>query len=152
MQESAVVNGAPPVPVAPTNGQPWAAAPVLLFTQERLRELVAALEEPFDVAEIKWRVRIQQVLPWPGHGIAAMSKVMPSVRASAIAAAHFPKDRHQVVSSPNREPSVIYASRNQERSLRSALLLHTPLLRCGRMVDRLGLSLGSSPLGSILLA
>src|SRR5437762_14139295 len=41
------------------------------------------------------------------------------------------KDRHQVVSSPNREASVIYASRNQERSLRSALLLHTPLLRCG---------------------
>ena len=56
MQESAVVNGAPPVPVAPTNGQPWAATPALLFTQERLRELVAALEEPFDVAEIKWRV------------------------------------------------------------------------------------------------
>jgi hypothetical protein len=42
--------------VALTNGQPWAAAPALLFTQERLRELVAALEEPFDVAEIKWRV------------------------------------------------------------------------------------------------
>jgi hypothetical protein len=56
MQESALVNGAPPVPVAPTNGQPWVAAPALLFTQERLRELVAALEEPFDVAEIKWRV------------------------------------------------------------------------------------------------
>ena len=56
MQESALVNGAPPVPVAPTNGQPWAAAPALLFTQERLRELVVALEEPFDVAEIKWRV------------------------------------------------------------------------------------------------
>ena len=56
MQESALVNGAPPVPVAPTNGQPWAATPVLLFTPERLRELVAALEEPFDVAEIKWRV------------------------------------------------------------------------------------------------
>src|SRR5437016_1800226 len=56
MQESASVNGAPPVPVAPTNGQPWAAAPALLFTPERLRELVAALEEPFDVAEIKWRV------------------------------------------------------------------------------------------------
>lgn len=56
MQESALVNGAPPVPVAPTNGQPWAAAPALLFTHERLRELVAALEEPFDVAEIKWRV------------------------------------------------------------------------------------------------
>jgi hypothetical protein len=56
MQESALVNGAPPVPVAPTNGQPWAATPALLFTPERLRELVAALEEPFDVAEIKWRV------------------------------------------------------------------------------------------------
>jgi hypothetical protein len=56
MQENAVVNGAPPVPVAPQNAQPWATAPTLLFTQERLRELVAALEEPFDVAEIKWRV------------------------------------------------------------------------------------------------
>jgi hypothetical protein len=56
MQESALVNGAPPVPAAPAIGQPWAAAPALLFTQDRLRELVAALEEPFDVAEIKWRV------------------------------------------------------------------------------------------------
>src|ERR1051325_7077916 len=97
-------------------------------------------------------VHIQQVLPRLGHGIAAMSKVMPSVRATAIAAAHFPKNRHQAVSPPSREASVIYASRNQKRSLRSALLLHTPLLRCGRMVDRLGFSLGSSPLGSILLA
>src|ERR1041384_740755 len=56
MQESALVNGAPPVPGRPTNGHPWAATPALLFTPERLRELVAALEEPFDVAEIKWRV------------------------------------------------------------------------------------------------
>jgi hypothetical protein len=56
MQENAVVNGAPPVPVAPPNGQLWPAAPGLLFTQERARELVAALEEPFDEAEIKWRV------------------------------------------------------------------------------------------------
>jgi len=56
MQESALVNAAPPVPVPPTNGQPWAATSALLFTPERLRELVAALEEPFDVAEIKWRV------------------------------------------------------------------------------------------------
>jgi hypothetical protein len=38
------------------NGQPWAAGPTLLFTQERLPELVAALAEPFDVSEIKWRV------------------------------------------------------------------------------------------------
>jgi hypothetical protein len=56
MQESAVVNGTPPVPVVPSNGPPWAPAPTLLFTKERLRELVAALEEPFDVTEIKWRV------------------------------------------------------------------------------------------------
>ncbi|MFN7995355.1 MAG: Rad52/Rad22 family DNA repair protein [Bryobacteraceae bacterium] len=56
MQESALVNGAPPVPVAPTNVQSCAAAPALLFTQERVRELVAALEEPFDVTEIRWRV------------------------------------------------------------------------------------------------
>jgi hypothetical protein len=56
MQESTLVNGSPPVPVAPANGQPWAATPALQFTPERLRELVAALEEPFDLAEIKWRV------------------------------------------------------------------------------------------------
>jgi hypothetical protein len=56
MQENAVVNGTPPVPMVPTSGQPWAATPTLLFTQETVRELVAALEEPFDVAEIKWRV------------------------------------------------------------------------------------------------
>src|SRR5262249_44851710 len=56
MQESALMNGATPVPVAPTNGQPWSATPGLLLTPERLRELVAALEEPFDVVEIKLRV------------------------------------------------------------------------------------------------
>jgi len=56
MHENAAVNGAPPVPVAPPNGQPWTTVPTLPFTQERARELVAALEEPFDVAEIKWRV------------------------------------------------------------------------------------------------
>jgi hypothetical protein len=56
MQEHGVVNGAPPIPVAPPNGQSWAAAPSLVAAQERSRELVTALEEPFDEAEIKWRV------------------------------------------------------------------------------------------------
>ena len=56
MQENAAVNGTPSLPMAPINGQPWAAAPTLLFTEERVRELVEALEEPFEVAEIKWRV------------------------------------------------------------------------------------------------
>jgi len=56
MQESSALNGTPPVPAAPMNGQPWAAGPTLLFTQERLRELIIAAEEPFDVTEIKWRV------------------------------------------------------------------------------------------------
>lgn len=56
MQENAVVNGTPPVSMVPTNGQPWSTVPALPFTQERVRELVAALEEPFEVNEIKWRV------------------------------------------------------------------------------------------------
>src|SRR5215831_10591294 len=103
--------------------------------------------------EFLFGVPIPQVLPRPGHGIAAISKVMPSVRATATAAVHFPKNRHQAApSSRKREGSVIYANRNQERSFRGALLLHPPLLRCCRMVHRLGLSLGSPPLGSILLA
>jgi hypothetical protein len=56
MHENAVVNGTPPVPVAPTNGQLWATGPTPVFTQERLRELITALAEPFEVTEIKWRV------------------------------------------------------------------------------------------------
>ena len=56
MQNSAVVNGAPLIPVASTNGQPCAIPHVPSVGQERMRELVEALEEPFELSEIKWRV------------------------------------------------------------------------------------------------
>jgi hypothetical protein len=56
MQETATINGAPPVPAAPTNGEAMPAGVVPLFPPERLQRLVAALEEPFDAADIKWRV------------------------------------------------------------------------------------------------
>ena len=56
MQENAVVNGAPPIPVALTNGQPWPISNAPSVGQERLRELMTALEEPFEFSEIKWRV------------------------------------------------------------------------------------------------
>src|ERR1039458_5467956 len=39
--------------------------------------------------EFRCGARIPQGRPRPGHGIAAMSKAMPSVRATATAAAHF---------------------------------------------------------------
>src|SRR5476651_1251391 len=101
--------------------------------------------------EFRSGARIPQGLPRPGHGIAAMSKAMPSARATATAAAHFPKDRHHAApSSRSRKPEVIYASRYQERSLRSALFLYPSYLRCGRMVDFVSLPVGSSPLGSVL--
>ena len=47
--------------------------------------------------EFLFSVRIPQVLPRPGHGIAAISKVMLSARATTTAAVHFPKNRHQAV-------------------------------------------------------
>jgi hypothetical protein len=38
------------------NGQPQAASAATALTRERVQELVAALEDPFDPSEIKWRV------------------------------------------------------------------------------------------------
>src|ERR1039458_8804093 len=49
--------------------------------------------------EFRLGARMPQGLPRPGHGIVAISKAMPSVRATATAAAHFPKDRHHATPS-----------------------------------------------------
>jgi hypothetical protein len=46
---------------------------------------------------------------------------------------------------------VIYASRNQECSLRGALLLYPPLLRRGWMLDLVRVSAGSPSVGGILV-
>ena len=101
--------------------------------------------------EFRSGARMPQGLPKPGHGIAAMSKAMPSVMATATAAAHFPRDRHHAApSSRSRKPKVTYASRYEECSLRSALFLYPSRLCCGRMVDFVSLPVGSSPLGSVL--
>ena len=53
MQETAVTNGTPP---APSNGHTPVAGFGPVFATDRIQELVTALEEPFDAADIKWRV------------------------------------------------------------------------------------------------
>ncbi len=56
MQDTATTNGTPPVPVVPISGQ-WSGSGVApTFERERVQALLAAIEEPFDVSEIKWRV------------------------------------------------------------------------------------------------
>src|SRR5271165_5939864 len=57
MQEITTTNGSssPPSAVA-MNGQSNSASAATAFTPERVQELVAALEDPFDPSEIKWRV------------------------------------------------------------------------------------------------
>ena len=56
MQDTTMTNGSasPPAAVA-MNGSNGTSA-VTAFTPERVQELVAALEDPFDPSEIKWRV------------------------------------------------------------------------------------------------
>jgi hypothetical protein len=56
MPETVTQNGTEQLPVAVPNG--YASIPNLgpVFTTERMKELVAALKEPFDPTEIKWRV------------------------------------------------------------------------------------------------
>src|SRR5215472_9378008 len=56
MSETVTQNGTGQPLIAVLNGH--ASVPNLgpAFTNERMKELVAALEEPFDVTEIKWRV------------------------------------------------------------------------------------------------
>jgi len=56
MQDAAKTNGAPPVPVLPIDGH-WSGRGVApTFEPERVQALLAALEEPFEISEIKWRV------------------------------------------------------------------------------------------------
>src|SRR5713101_5536581 len=56
MQETSVTNGSPPLPAVAMNGQSIGAGAAPAFSTERVQELVAALEDPFDLSEIKWRV------------------------------------------------------------------------------------------------
>jgi hypothetical protein len=56
MQDTAMTNGSPPLPVAAIHGQSTGAGVATGLTVDRVQELVAALEEPFDSSEIKWRV------------------------------------------------------------------------------------------------
>src|SRR5574341_1486720 len=53
MQQTASTNGSAAVPL---NGQAMRAGIGPLSPQDRFVELIAALEEPFDPADIKWRV------------------------------------------------------------------------------------------------
>ena len=57
MQDTTMTNGSSsPPPAAAMNGLAHAASAATAFTPERVQELVAALEDPFDPSEIKWRV------------------------------------------------------------------------------------------------
>src|ERR1035441_10999178 len=57
MQDTTMTNGSSsPPPAVAMNGQSPGASAATAFTPERVQELVAALEDPFDPREIKWRV------------------------------------------------------------------------------------------------
>jgi hypothetical protein len=57
MQDTTMTNGSSsPPPAAAMNGQTHGVSAATAFTPERVQELVAALEDPFDPSEIKWRV------------------------------------------------------------------------------------------------
>jgi len=56
MRETATANGTADTPGALTNGKAGVLYVSPVFAPERLKELIAALEEPFDPTEIKWRV------------------------------------------------------------------------------------------------
>ena len=57
MQHTTMTNGSSSPPTAGAmNGQSPGASAATAFTPERIQELVAALEDPFDPNEIKWRV------------------------------------------------------------------------------------------------
>ena len=57
MQDTTTTNGSSsPPPAGSMNGLAHAASAAAAFTPERVQELVAALEDPFDPSEIKWRV------------------------------------------------------------------------------------------------
>ena len=57
MQDTTMTNGSSsPPPAVAMNGQSHGVSATTVFTPERVKELVAALEDPFDPSEIKWRV------------------------------------------------------------------------------------------------
>jgi hypothetical protein len=56
MHETVTANGTAHTPVALVNGQAGISYVNRVFTPEQLKEMVAALEDPFDPTEIKWRV------------------------------------------------------------------------------------------------
>src|SRR5471032_2532148 len=57
MQHTTMTNGSSsPPPAVAMNGQSPGTSAATAFTPERVQELVAALEDPFDPSEIKWRV------------------------------------------------------------------------------------------------
>ena len=56
MHETVMQNGTEQLPVAAVNGRTGVPNLGSMFTAERMKELVAALEEPFDPTEIKWRI------------------------------------------------------------------------------------------------
>ena len=56
MQDTTMTNGSPPLPAVAMNGQSIGAGAATAFSAERVQELIAALEDPFDLSEIKWRV------------------------------------------------------------------------------------------------
>ena len=56
MQDTTMTNGSPPLPAVAMNGQSIGGGAATAFPAERVQELVAALEDPFDLSEIKWRV------------------------------------------------------------------------------------------------
>src|SRR6202142_1798427 len=57
MQHTTMTNGSSsPPPAVAMNGQSPGASAATAFTPERVQELVAAMEDPFDPSEIKWRV------------------------------------------------------------------------------------------------
>ncbi|MBC8165407.1 MAG: hypothetical protein H7Y20_06000 [Bryobacteraceae bacterium] len=56
MQDTAMTNGSRPHPMVAINGQSTGVGIMTLFPPERIQELVAELEDPFEFSEIKWRV------------------------------------------------------------------------------------------------
>src|SRR6266576_1766043 len=56
MQDTTMTSGPSLLPTGAMNGQWPGAGAATAFTAERVQELVAALEDPFDPSEIKWRV------------------------------------------------------------------------------------------------
>src|SRR6266853_642186 len=56
MQDTTMTSGPSLLPAGAMNGQSPGHGAAMAFTGERVQELVAEMEEPFDPSEIKWRV------------------------------------------------------------------------------------------------